>query len=124
MRASEMTKLILLLSIVTMASLAPMAFSLDGDSESGERIYLKRCVGCHGVDGDGLGPGSERIVGFQGGVVEECPGRVLAQILAGNHLRGRAQRPKKRIAMAGMTGKMMIVTTQVSPKTGAGHGRK
>ncbi len=62
MRASEMTKLILLLSIVTMASLPPMAFSLDGDSESGERIYLKRCVGCHGVDGDGLGPGSERLI--------------------------------------------------------------
>ncbi len=28
---------------------------------AGEEIYLKRCVGCHGIDGDGLGPVEERL---------------------------------------------------------------
>jgi DMSO reductase family type II enzyme heme b subunit len=39
-----------------------IAYSADGDVTSGETIYLKRCVGCHGVDGDGLGAGNERLV--------------------------------------------------------------
>lgn len=34
----------------------------DGNVTNGEEIYLKRCVGCHGIDGDGLGPGSERLL--------------------------------------------------------------
>jgi DMSO reductase family type II enzyme heme b subunit len=41
---------------------APSGYAADGSPENGEEIYLKRCVGCHGVDGDGLGPGAERLL--------------------------------------------------------------
>ena len=39
-----------------------IALAAEGNVTNGEEIYLKRCVGCHGIDGDGLGPGSERLV--------------------------------------------------------------
>ncbi|MFQ5565340.1 MAG: c-type cytochrome, partial [Paracoccaceae bacterium] len=32
-----------------------------GDPDPGEAIYAKRCVGCHGEDGDGMGPAAERL---------------------------------------------------------------
>ena len=32
-----------------------------GDAEKGEAIYAKRCQQCHGEEGDGLGPGAERL---------------------------------------------------------------
>jgi len=31
------------------------------DEENGEAIYVKRCLQCHGEDGDGLGPAAERL---------------------------------------------------------------
>ena len=32
-----------------------------GDPDKGEAIYAVRCVGCHGEEGDGLGPAAERL---------------------------------------------------------------
>jgi len=32
-----------------------------GDTKRGKAIYLKRCLGCHGVEGDGLGPAAQRL---------------------------------------------------------------
>jgi DMSO reductase family type II enzyme heme b subunit len=32
-----------------------------GDAEKGEAIYQKRCLQCHGEEGDGLGPAAERL---------------------------------------------------------------
>lgn len=32
-----------------------------GDSDKGEAVYQKRCLQCHGVEGDGLGPAAERL---------------------------------------------------------------
>ncbi len=37
------------------------AVSKDGDAEKGETVYLKRCLQCHGEEGDGLGPAAERL---------------------------------------------------------------
>lgn len=33
-----------------------------GDVENGEKIYLERCAWCHGVEGEGDGPGAEMLV--------------------------------------------------------------
>jgi DMSO reductase family type II enzyme heme b subunit len=33
----------------------------DGDGEKGEAVYNKRCLQCHGEEGDGLGPAAERL---------------------------------------------------------------
>jgi DMSO reductase family type II enzyme heme b subunit len=32
-----------------------------GDEDRGEEIYTHRCAGCHGEEGDGLGPAAERL---------------------------------------------------------------
>ncbi len=32
-----------------------------GDAEKGEAVYVKRCLQCHGEEGDGLGPAAERL---------------------------------------------------------------
>jgi len=52
-----------LLAIVFAASLtfAASAQAKPGDAEKGEAVYLKRCVMCHGEDGDGDGPAAERL---------------------------------------------------------------
>lgn len=47
--------LVLMMGVATGASAAP------GDEENGEAIYTMRCLQCHGEDGDGLGPGAERL---------------------------------------------------------------
>lgn len=41
---------------------ATPAFAKPGDVENGEKIYMKRCVWCHGDEGDGLGPAGELLV--------------------------------------------------------------
>ncbi|MEE8444722.1 MAG: ethylbenzene dehydrogenase-related protein [Alphaproteobacteria bacterium] len=46
--------------LVLLASLPAMA--AQGDAERGEAIYLKRCVWCHGDEGDGLGPAAARLL--------------------------------------------------------------
>jgi len=41
--------------------LAPDAQAKTGDVDKGEAIYQKRCLQCHGDEGDGLGPAAERL---------------------------------------------------------------
>ncbi|MDK1024034.1 MAG: c-type cytochrome [Gammaproteobacteria bacterium] len=46
--------LALVLPILTLADL--------GEADKGEEIYFQHCAGCHGEEGDGLGPGAERLL--------------------------------------------------------------
>lgn len=39
-----------------------LALADSGDAEKGEEIYFLHCAGCHGEEGDGLGPGAERLL--------------------------------------------------------------
>jgi DMSO reductase family type II enzyme heme b subunit len=41
--------------------LASPALAKPGDTDKGEEIYVKRCLQCHGDEGDGLGPAAERL---------------------------------------------------------------
>ncbi len=38
-----------------------LAQAAAGDSDKGEAVYVKRCLQCHGEEGDGLGPAAERL---------------------------------------------------------------
>ncbi len=44
-----------------MLALTSPVFAKSGDPEKGEQIYSRRCVLCHGDEGDGLGPAAERL---------------------------------------------------------------
>ena len=46
---------VLLLAVASLSSAKP------GNVEQGEQIYSRRCVFCHGDEGDGLGPAAERL---------------------------------------------------------------
>jgi len=46
---------------ITAILISGSAAAKDGNTENGEKIYAKRCVMCHGVKGDGLGPAAERL---------------------------------------------------------------
>ena len=54
-------------SLINALAAGLLAFSFSpataapGDEDNGEAIYAKRCLQCHGEDGDGLGPGAERL---------------------------------------------------------------
>lgn len=37
------------------------AVAAPGDPDKGAEVYAERCAGCHGEDGDGLGPGADRL---------------------------------------------------------------
>lgn len=41
---------------------AAPAWAQSGDAGRGEQIYMKRCVWCHGEEGDGFGPAGELLV--------------------------------------------------------------
>jgi mono/diheme cytochrome c family protein len=41
--------------------LAGPALAEQGDAENGARVYTKRCVWCHGEEGDGEGVATERL---------------------------------------------------------------
>ena len=38
-----------------------MATPAPGEAGNGEDVYARRCAGCHGEEGDGSGPGAERL---------------------------------------------------------------
>ena len=42
-------------------ALCTVALAESGDTDRGAEIYARRCVLCHGEDGDGLGPAAERL---------------------------------------------------------------
>ena len=51
-----------LLGLCATLALSPaIAAAQTGDMDRGEVIYAERCLQCHGEDGDGLGPGAERL---------------------------------------------------------------
>ncbi|MHA1158263.1 MAG: c-type cytochrome [Alphaproteobacteria bacterium] len=53
-----------LVLVAALGAVVPMslpAMAAPGDADSGEEIYTLRCIGCHGVDGDGYGPAAERL---------------------------------------------------------------
>lgn len=53
---------VLALAALLAGALAALpAAAKPGDPDNGEAIYARRCMGCHGEEGDGLGPGSERL---------------------------------------------------------------
>ena len=64
MMAGGLLERVFFLSVVVAGmvtlSLSP-ARAADGDAEKGEAIYGKRCLQCHGDEGDGLGPAAERL---------------------------------------------------------------
>ncbi len=41
--------------------IAVPTFAKPGNAENGEAIYARRCAACHGAEGNGLGPGAERL---------------------------------------------------------------
>ncbi|MCP5001019.1 MAG: c-type cytochrome [Hyphomicrobiales bacterium] len=60
MKAGMFTRL--LLSALTCAmAFVSQAEAEPGDAEKGVEIYAKRCIMCHGEDGDGFGPAAERL---------------------------------------------------------------
>jgi len=51
-----MRALLAALALVTMPTLA---YAQAGDAASGKKVYDLKCAGCHGVKGDGKGPGAD-----------------------------------------------------------------
>ena len=49
------------LMVLAFALATVVANSATGDIDEGEVIYVKRCLQCHGEEGDGLGPAAERL---------------------------------------------------------------
>ena len=47
--------------LAALAAFTTPALAAEGDPDRGKEIYLKRCVWCHGDEGDGLGPAAKRL---------------------------------------------------------------
>lgn len=62
MKSTILTRWVMALVAFFLVFISNPGWSAQGDSGNGQSIYLQRCVGCHGVDGDGLGTGSERLL--------------------------------------------------------------
>lgn len=54
-------RLLPVLMLAATMLVAQPAIAEPGDAEKGEEIYAARCIGCHGEEGDGLGPAAERL---------------------------------------------------------------
>jgi mono/diheme cytochrome c family protein len=65
----------------------PVRPSLTRSQETGRRIYLRRCAGCHGEQGDGAGRNSPNLT-----KPTEFP-RSLAAAAIADWLRGKRPRP-------------------------------
>ncbi len=57
---TKMLKRAFLATVLVLAPMLTLAQS-DEELERGEAVYVKRCLQCHGEDGDGLGPAAERL---------------------------------------------------------------
>jgi DMSO reductase family type II enzyme heme b subunit len=57
---NPLTKLVAGALLASLFMAAP-ALAAGGDAAKGKIIYEKRCIWCHGADGDGLGPAEERL---------------------------------------------------------------
>ena len=56
----HMKRLVLGAAIAAVFMAGP-AVAKPGNANKGEEIYAKRCLWCHGEDGDGMGPAAERL---------------------------------------------------------------
>jgi DMSO reductase family type II enzyme heme b subunit len=56
-----MKRLILLAVVAISPWLAGPVLAEPGDAENGAQVYAKRCVWCHGEEGEGEGPAAERL---------------------------------------------------------------
>ena len=56
-----MLRLTALLGVLAFVLAALPVQAAEAEAERGKAIYLKRCVWCHGDEGDGLGPAAERL---------------------------------------------------------------
>jgi len=61
MRQMNQLTIKLLGAMLALIFMAGPAIAASGDKAKGKIIYQKRCIWCHGVDGDGLGPAAERL---------------------------------------------------------------
>jgi mono/diheme cytochrome c family protein len=52
----------LFLAALAVGLLAAPAFAQQGDADKGEETYVRRCMGCHGEEGEGDGPAAERLI--------------------------------------------------------------
>lgn len=57
----DMMPKVLVLALAVTAFLGGPVLAQEGDADRGEVVYVKRCIGCHGEDGDGLGAADERL---------------------------------------------------------------
>ncbi len=55
-----MKKILAIFTVLTVLSVNP-ALSAPRNAENGKKVYAKRCLMCHGEEGDGAGPGAERL---------------------------------------------------------------
>jgi DMSO reductase family type II enzyme heme b subunit len=55
-----MKTLISVFALLTILLSAP-AYAAPGNADNGKKVYEKRCLMCHGEEGDGDGPGAERL---------------------------------------------------------------
>ncbi|MFQ5993308.1 MAG: c-type cytochrome, partial [Nitrospiraceae bacterium] len=59
MKTGYKKKLILSVGLAALY-VAGSVVAKPGTADKGAEVYAKRCVGCHGEEGDGSGPAAER----------------------------------------------------------------
>ncbi|MBM3524502.1 MAG: c-type cytochrome [Alphaproteobacteria bacterium] len=64
----------------TAAFFAATAVALGADADRGQQLWESRCFGCHGLDGDRVGPRHRGVVGRKAGSV---PGYAYSAALKG-----------------------------------------
>lgn len=64
----------------TMAFFAATAVAFGADADRGQQLWESRCFGCHGLDGDRVGPRHRGVVGRKAGAV---PGYAYSPALKG-----------------------------------------
>ena len=52
-----------------LAALAPAIARADGDGARGRELYETRCIGCHSIDADRIGPRHRGLIGRRAGSV-------------------------------------------------------
>jgi DMSO reductase family type II enzyme heme b subunit len=62
MAAGRAVKFAAVTGVAALGLMGLPAAAAPGDVDNGERLYEARCMGCHGEEGDGLGPGAERLI--------------------------------------------------------------
>ena len=61
MIAARMIFALMCLTLLVLIWLPSQVLAQSGNADNGEALYFQRCVGCHGDEGDGLGPAAERL---------------------------------------------------------------